>query len=354
MRVSQRLFLAVLPAILGVFTVAGLAYWGEYAHQAPRALIIVAVVAAVISLGMAWHNTRYVARRVERLVPRTTGRTDSGDYRPRLLDLASAVTGGVLSRSEDPDELDAIESTVSDLNAAIKAARADGERRAKEAESREAEYTAVLDEVARLLASRLENAALPLHVLLSSPFGSLNENQEEMLTAAQSALDDADMEIRRLRSLLALDRGALTVTRQPMSLSELLKPALATAQARGRDAHVTVQPTTSSTAPRVAVDPMQVQAALTTIFVHAVARAPLGGEITIIAEEGEEGRIRITVRSSNGAGTAPDEPSLELKLARRLILLQHGTLDESSGQTIIGLPAEAPVRLTHSGAYSHA
>ena len=34
MTVSQRLYLAVVPAIVGVFAVAGLAYWGQYDRQA--------------------------------------------------------------------------------------------------------------------------------------------------------------------------------------------------------------------------------------------------------------------------------------------------------------------------------
>ena len=355
MRISQRLYLAVIPAILGVFTVAGLAYWGEYSHQAPRSLIIIAVVAAVMSLGMAWHNTRYVVRRVESLVIRATGiRTAPGSNRPRLRDLASAVTGGVLPRSEEADELDAIESTVAELNAAFKSARADGERREREAEAREAEYTSMIDDVARLVASRLENAELPLHVLLSSPFGSLNENQEEMLTAAQSALDEADTEIRRLRTLLALDRGALPVRPHPMGLAEFLKPALAMAVARGRDAHVTVQQNISATAPRVVVDPMQVQAALTTIFTHAVVQTRGGGEITITADEGEEGWIRIAVRYSTMSSAAHGGPSLDLRLARRLIVLQHGALHETPDQTIIELPSEVPMRVTPLQDKSHA
>lgn len=35
MKVSHRLYLTVLPAILGVLAVAGLAYWGQYAHVIP-------------------------------------------------------------------------------------------------------------------------------------------------------------------------------------------------------------------------------------------------------------------------------------------------------------------------------
>ena len=344
MRVGQRLFLAVIPAILGVFTVAGLAYWGEYAHQAPRGLIIVAIIAAILSLVMAWYNTRYIARRVEGLAERTTGKQVLATQRQLLRELASAVTGGVLPHSGGPDELDTIESTVADLRDAVKRIRTEGEQRIKEAETRETEYTMLIDEVVRLIATRLEEAELPLHVLLSSPFGSLNENQEEMLTSAQAALDTADTEIRRLRTLLAVDRGVVPVVPHPVGLAELLKPTLAIVQARSRDAHVTVKENISKTAPRVIADAMQVQAALTALLTSIVAQTPAGSEIEIIAEEGTQNRIRIVVHHA-GTSAGQGDHSLDLRLARRLILLQHGTLEQNDQQTIIELPSEVPVHV---------
>ena len=58
MRVGQRLFLAVLPAIVGLLTVAGLAYFGEYAHEAPEWLVALALAASLGSAALAWRNTR--------------------------------------------------------------------------------------------------------------------------------------------------------------------------------------------------------------------------------------------------------------------------------------------------------
>ena len=76
MTVSQRLYLAVVPAIVGVFAVAGLAYWGQYDRQAPHVLVIVGVIASVGSLIVAWRNTRYVATRVTRLAAAGAGTRD--------------------------------------------------------------------------------------------------------------------------------------------------------------------------------------------------------------------------------------------------------------------------------------
>jgi signal transduction histidine kinase len=287
---------------------------------------------------MAWHNTRYVAQRIERLVERT-GKALPDNQPARLRDLASAVTGGVITHSGTADELDSIESGVHDLNSAVQRARDAGERRVQRAEARQEEYTAIIDEVARLIASRLEEAELPLYVLLSSPFGALNENQEEMLGAAQTALDAADRDIRRLRTLLALDRGTLPTVRQPVSLTELLKPALAIMQAHGRSAHVSVNTSVSETAPRVIADAMQTQAALTAVLIDAVTRTPANGEISIKADEGEHGQIQIAIKHG-GTDGSPSQPSLDIRLARRIIELQHGTLRESVGDILIELPGE--------------
>ena len=184
MKVGQRLFLAVIPAVLGVCAVAALAYWGQYARSAPEALIVIAMVASLVSLVVAWRNTRYVAQRIEQLA----ARVEQGER-----------------QSSDRDELDDIERHVQD-------ARAEAARQQHAAEQRAAAYDRLLDEVLRVVPARLEEMQLPLHILLENPFGELNDNQEELLGAAQTAVETADIEVRRLRKLLDLERGAVTFT----------------------------------------------------------------------------------------------------------------------------------------------
>src|SRR5579863_6367785 len=83
MRIAARLFLSLVPAILGVFTVAGLAYWGRYDRQAPHVLVITAVIASVASLIMTWMNTRFVANKVKKLAEGTS-REGPGDELDRI------------------------------------------------------------------------------------------------------------------------------------------------------------------------------------------------------------------------------------------------------------------------------
>ena len=106
MRVGQRLFLAVLPAVFGLLSVAALAYWGQYARQAPNAVVSLAIAASILSLVMAWTNTRYVARRLERLAP------PLGLPTSRLGLARAAISGAFRGREASParpDEIDTIE-----------------------------------------------------------------------------------------------------------------------------------------------------------------------------------------------------------------------------------------------------
>jgi hypothetical protein len=48
MKISHRLFLGVIPSLVGLFTVAGLAYWGQYAHAAPQLVVWAAGAATVV------------------------------------------------------------------------------------------------------------------------------------------------------------------------------------------------------------------------------------------------------------------------------------------------------------------
>src|SRR6185436_12187733 len=140
MRVGTRLYFAVLPAVLGVLTVAGLAYWGERGRQAPSTVIVIAVVASVASLVIAWRNARYVARRIAQLAHARRS--------PTVSERATLGDGSA-------DELDDIEATVTHLDSAVVSARLAGDQRARVAELRAAEYADLLDGAVRSMGSSL-------------------------------------------------------------------------------------------------------------------------------------------------------------------------------------------------------
>ena len=104
MKIGQRLYLTSLPAIVAVFLMAGLVYWGQYAHTAPELVLVVGAIAVITSFALAWSNARYVARRIESLATRAVSRDEA----------KVSVAPSVLAAEPDlaPDEIDEIERVV--------------------------------------------------------------------------------------------------------------------------------------------------------------------------------------------------------------------------------------------------
>jgi signal transduction histidine kinase len=347
MKVGQRLFLAVLPAVLGLFLVAALAYWGRYARSAPELVVILAAVAAVVSLIVSWRNTRYVVHRVQRLAGHIVSTHDEtlasmpAARRDALRDLGiqlPAAQGKGAAR--DADELDRIEATVAGLSSAVVRAREDALRQDREALERAREIEALLQAVTARFAARTQEAQLPLHILLSSPFGSLNENQEEMLGAAMSAVDLIDTDVRDLQKLLQLHRGELSIVTQPMNLAELLRPTLAIAAARAESAHVQLRHVVSDTAPRAIVDAVHAQEAMTSILTDAIAHTASGGDVDVDAGEGDRSRLRVSITRRPVLAGAADAVSLEMRLARRLLEAQGCSFTSDGAVTVVDMPSE--------------
>jgi signal transduction histidine kinase len=317
MRVGQRLMIAVLPAVMGVVTVAALAYWGQYAHQAPEIVVVVAAVAAVGSLVLAWRNTRYVAQRVEHLATRAAG--DAGRAHRRL------------------DELDTIEDGVHALHDEVKTAQSERSALESAASRRVEAMAALVEELTAQLAERMSEVQLPLHILLDSPFGELNENQEEMLQSAREAAEAADVRLRQVRKFLELERGAVKMQAKGVGLAEFLRPALAIVEAHARKRAITVRSTVSPSAPRVLVDPVHAQEAVTLALGEVVEHANAGAEIAVEAGESEQGTVVIRV-----TGVTLDRTSMPVRLADRLIRELGGSFSDGAQELTIGLPAERP------------
>ena len=359
MKVGNRLFIAVLPAVFGLVLVAALAYWGRYEHAVPEIVVIIAAVAALLSLGVAWSNTHYVVARVERLaglrIPRNTGGSPDpvviAQNALRDLGMADVMQHG---NHKAGDELDAIEATVAGLSSAVTSERKESARLARAASDREQQFEELLDEVTTHFADRTQEARMPLHILLASPFGALNENQEEMLGAAQVAVDAVDTEVRQLRKLLQLHRGQLPMITQPIGVAELLRPPLAIAEARAQRHHVQLRSTLSDTMPRVVVDPVHAQESLTTIFVNAVGQTPEGQDLDVDVRETDQGRVRIHIVIGGKLGDEQSSPainreSIEQRLAKRLLQAQNGTVNEDDHGVSIELPIETASRVVHAG-----
>ena len=312
MKVGQRLFLTVLPAILGLLLVVALAYWGQYAHRVPLLVVIVAAVASIASLLITWRNTKYIASRIERLA-------------------------GAPARARDGarDEIDTIENAVDHLSAEVSLARQERVRSESRAIAERQEVSEMLSRVAESATRAIDEVRLPLHILLANRFGDLNENQEEMLGAAQSAVDEAAALLGRVRLLSELDQGTLEPRRDLLRLDDLVAAMLPALRADAERRHVELKVDLAPALPRVVGDRTHLQDAVGALVRSALHRTPQGGTVTIDAErDGDTVRLTIT----HGA---EDTVGVDHAIARRLLSALGSRVDDSAGRTEVHLPAAA-------------
>ena len=314
MKISQRLFLGVIPSVVGLFTVAGLAYWGQYHQTAPEMVVWAAGAATIISLVVAWRETRYVAHRVERLASR-----EGGD--------------------EKVDELDVIEQRVELLGEAATAAKADAARAAADAGRRNIEYATLLAEAATSASKQLAEARLSLHVLQDNHFGELNDNQEEMIAAAREATEAAEVELNHLRQIADIDRGALALRRDLVKPGEIIRSLLPLLNAQATKQGVRILSELEPALPRVVGDRGRLQDALGLILKDAVRYAVPGTSVSVHASS-QPSTVTIVVNQSS-----PHSYTGDVALAERLIRAQGGSVTHTGDATTIALE-RAGVRST--------
>jgi signal transduction histidine kinase len=306
MKISHRLFLGVIPSVVGLFTVAGLAYWGQYHQTAPVIVVWAAGAATIISLIVAWRETRYVAHRVERL---------------------ASTKGG----NEKVDELDVIEQRVELLGEAATAARADAVRAAEDAGRRNIEYATLLAEAATSASKQLAEARLSLHVLQDNHFGELNDNQEEMIGAAREATEAAEVELNHLREIADIDRGALALRRDLVKPGEIIRSLQPLLNAQATKQGVRILLELEPALPRVVGDRGRLQDALGLILKDAVRYALPGTSVSIHATS--EPSI-VTIIVNHGS---PHSYTGDVALADRLIRAQGGSVTHREDSITIAL-----------------
>lgn len=342
MTVSQRLYLAVVPAIVGVFLVAGLAYWGGLGRRAPNILILIGVVASVGSVVVAWRNTRYVATRVSRLAVGHPARLDELDT--------------------IEDEVDRLRRTVADAIGAQARAEATADQRVRE-------YAELIDDAATAVVRQLDEVRIPLHILLESHFGDLNENQEEMLAAARTAADDVHTRLDRLRAIADVDRGALRLRPERVRVADIIGVLLPGLKAAATRANVSIDSDFSPLQPAAIADRAWLSEALSLLANDAVRRTPAGGKVRLESAEPVTSRpmqdrlgAEDQAKSDSASDSAADRSHVQLAishgaeagrpidiaLADRLIAAQGGRVEHNPERTLITLPVDPAARVPRS------
>ena len=306
MKIGQRLLLAVVPGIIGIFTVAALAYWGQYSRQAPEALVAVAAAATIISLIVAWRNTRYVAQRIERL-----------------------------AEASEADELEAIERQLRDQRAALAMMEKRISEHDMETIGRARVHSALLRSVASQLRSDLDEVRLPLHILLENHFGDLNENQEEMLGAARSATERAEQSLRQTETVIGAADGSLDFRSDRVRAGDLVSGALPALRAIAERRKIALREDVAPALGALQTDRAKVQEALQALFGGVLETAAEGSEALFTAAS-SNGHLTLRLRT---AGAAPAQLMTLLGIA--LIAGAGGSAEVSPGVADLSLPLEA-------------
>jgi len=336
--VGRRLFFGLLPALLAALLTVGLAYWGEYGRAVPGIIVLVAAVLAVASLVVTWINTRYLSARILRL----TGAMPESN-------------GGERGES---DEFDRIERVVDHLGNALSAAEAERARVNAVAAARLRDEATMLAAVAHDSIAQLDEVRLPLHILLETRFGDLNENQEELLRDARNGADALAGALRRLAEIADADRGALAVQRELVQVNDVVRAILPLARAAAERQQARVDTLLEPGLPRVMADRARLAEALTLLAVEAAdvagPKAPL--RITTARDRGgvsitlaPVARIEMAVKDGTGAprsepagAESADSPEVRRDpgariLANRLIAIQGGSAEETAAGLLVRL-----------------
>jgi len=268
--IAWRLAAGVLPSVLAVGLVVGLFYYGEMGRQAPRIILVLASILTAVSVVVAWANARYFADRIARLA--------------RATDLSSAGSGRT-------DEFDRIERAVGDLGSALSAAEADRARQNAIAAAHLRDEATMVAGVVNDSLAQLDEVRLPLHILLESRFGELNENQEELLRDARAAADAMDVALRRLGQVADADRGALPVQLELVQINDVVRSVLPLARAASERQGAHVEATFEPGLARVKADRARLAEALALLMTDAARET--GPRVPLVISTSRDGSAAI-------------------------------------------------------------
>jgi signal transduction histidine kinase len=294
--------------------VIGLFYYGEYGRAAPRVILVIASALTVLSMVVAWINASYFAERLARIARATE--PASGERIPT-------------------DEFDRIEQAMGNLGSALSASEAERARTDAAATARLKEEAIMLAGTVNDAIAQLDGVRLPLQILLESPFGELNENQEELLRDARSAADTIDVALRRLAQVADVDREALPVQHELVQVNDVVRSVLplarAAAERRGARTATELEPGL----PRVVGDRARLAEALSLFVTHAAEGTGPERPLTVgTARDGSHAVIRIAPADSSALGSAP-----ALILGSRLITVQSGEVSVDDGSLVLRVGA---------------
>lgn len=319
MKVTTRLNVAVMPAVVGLAVLAALAYWGDRGRQAPELVVALAVVATLASAVLSWRSTRVVARGIGAV---------TAEFRALGLNVPRHTA------RDEFEELALFRDAVRQLAHDQTRLREQAAHAVRHADSERQRHNTVLEQLGATVLAQLEEARLALHILQTSPFGVLNENQEELVNAARDATDAVDRELRHFTRLVTMPAKRRAATRESVALRALLEPALAMASRAADEAGVSIELALAEHLPPALVDRLAAQEALSLLLRALCADARPGTDLVLRASEADGAiELHCTPGLSDAASV-----SLPVLVAEALLDAQSGAVVRTPSAVIARLP----------------
>jgi PAS domain S-box-containing protein len=155
------------------------------------------------------------------------------------------------------------------------------------------------------LKTPLTSVRLAIHVLLEERVGPLEPKQTELLLDARENTERLYKMIESLLALARLEQGQGSLQLDPETPRELLRSAADAVAPRAEDRQITLEVEAPSDLPKVAVDAARLGHALGNLLDNALNNTEPGGKVTLSAEPGADGFVKLTI-ADTGVGIPPE------------------------------------------------
>jgi len=128
--------------------------------------------------------------------------------------------------------------------------------------------------------------------------------ERDLLTTVLEETDRLNRLVGNILDLAKIRAGALTPSRVPAAIDEIVEATIARMRPQFRD--VRVRATIAPDVPDVSVDPLQIDQMLTNLLENAVRHSPPGAEVEVQVSQPNDGSVRVRV-VDQGPGIPPEE-----------------------------------------------
>jgi two-component system, OmpR family, sensor histidine kinase KdpD len=268
--------------------------------------------------------------------PRTSVRLLAGDAPIGTL-VAERPAGG---RPFSRDDQLLLEAAARQATAALDRARLDARARNAQLDAETNQLRAAMfSSVTHDLRTPLASIKAGVTSLLDSAVRHDPAQERELLTTILEETDRLNRLVGNLLDLARIRAGALTPTRQPGAMDEIVEVVLARMRSRLADHVVTAD--LPATLPDVSVDPVQLDQVLTNLLENAGRHAPKGSEIRV-SVLWMHGAVQVRV-SDEGPGIPFDERD------RVFEAFYRGSSSPETSGSGLGLAISKAVVVAHGG-----